>query len=61
MRVTTPSIQARHLGDGAYAEFDGVQIWLKAEREDGWHGVAIDPYAFRELVNYAESIGGFPT
>lgn len=57
--VTSPSIDAAHIGDGAYAEFDGYQIWLKAEREDGWHGVALEPYSFKALLAYAKSIGGF--
>ena len=32
-----------YLGDGVYASFDGYQIWLKTERETGWHAVALEP------------------
>jgi hypothetical protein len=46
-----------HLGDGAYATFDGWYTWLWAERENGWHRVALDPSGVRALIKYAQKNG----
>jgi hypothetical protein len=54
MPVTPPGPEAVHLGDGAYAEFDGYHIWLKAEREHGWEGVALEPSSWQALRMYAK-------
>lgn len=45
-----------HLGDGAYAWFDGFQIFIGAERENGWHYVALEPSALAALNRYARSV-----
>lgn len=44
-----------HLGDGAYASFDGYQLWLAANHHEN-RLVALEPSAFRALVAYAKSI-----
>ena len=38
-----------HLGDGAYAHFDGYQIWLTTLEG---HRVALDSSVFEELLRY---------
>jgi hypothetical protein len=38
-----------HLGDGAYAHFDGYQIWLTTQTGDK---VALDPSVFGALLGY---------
>jgi hypothetical protein len=45
-----------YLGDGVYASFDGYQIWLKTERENGWHEIALEPPVVSALVAYADRI-----
>jgi len=41
-----------YLGDGVYATFDGYQVWLTTERENGEHKIAIDPYVMACLEEY---------
>lgn len=39
-----------YLGDGVYAEYDGIQVWLSAEREDGrTHRIAVEPEVLQSL------------
>jgi len=45
-----------YLGDGVYVSFDGYQIWLRVPREDGDHVIALDPYVYKALDQYARSI-----
>lgn len=45
-----------YLGDGVYASFDGYHIWLKAERENGWHRIALDPAVMTELQAYVAKV-----
>lgn len=52
-----PPSDAVHLGDGAYASYDEMYIWLWAERDDGWHYVALEfPSAVDALINYVKQI-----
>lgn len=54
-----PPANPVHLGDGAYAEFDGYQIWVRANSHDPRQctgQVALEPGAFRNLMMYARSI-----
>jgi hypothetical protein len=44
-----------YLGDGAYAWFDGFQIWVEAERDGMLHQVALEPYVWQQLVAFAEN------
>jgi hypothetical protein len=48
-----------HLGDGAYATHEPAlgYIWLWAERETGWHRVALNPSGLTALVRYARQHG----
>ncbi len=48
-------IEPVHLGDGVYAEFDGFNLWLRAERDDGWHHVAIEPEVYRTMRSVIQS------
>ena len=41
-----------YLGDGVYASFDGYQIWLRTEREAGWHVIALEPPVWTALEGY---------
>lgn len=45
-----------YLGDGAYARFDGFQIWVRADRDGRRHEVALEPEAFAELVRFEHSV-----
>ena len=54
----TPPI---YLGDGVYASFDGVQIWLRTERETGVHEIALESHVFRALQSYADALSDHDT
>ncbi len=44
-----------YIGDGIYASYDGLQIWLAVnEREN--YVVALEPMTFAALVRYVESL-----
>ena len=46
-----------YLGDGAYAEFDGYQIW--AITSDGYRDtnrIAFEPAVFEAFVRYARKV-----
>ncbi len=45
-----------YLGDGVYASFDGYQVWLRTERGDGWHEIALEPSVFESLIGYVEGL-----
>lgn len=45
-----------YLGDGAYARFDGFQIWVWADRDGRRHEVALEPEAFAALVKFDASL-----
>jgi hypothetical protein len=59
--VNRPPKDAEHLSDGCYASFDSWQIWLWAERENGWHCVALEPYTFKCLVEYPARVWEEPS
>jgi len=46
-----------YLGDGVYASFDGYQIWLSTESEDGPHRIALEPLVYEALRQFARRIG----
>ncbi len=47
-----------HLGDGAYASFDGWYTLLWAQRSDGrWHRVGLEPDGVAALVAFAKRHG----
>ena len=46
-----------YLGDGVHAALDEAgQIWLRTERENGWHEIAIEPAVWRNLVDYVARV-----
>jgi hypothetical protein len=46
----------RYIGDGVYASFDGFNIWLRTQRETGWHEIALEPEVLDALLAYAKSL-----
>ena len=45
-----------YLGDGLCSCFDGFNIMLFAERENGEHWVALEPEVYNNLVEYHDQI-----
>lgn len=48
-----------YIGDGAYANFDGYQIWLRTnEIHPGRfeNNIALEPEVFRALMEYAKEL-----
>jgi hypothetical protein len=39
-----------YLGDGVYASFERGMIWLRVERTNGWHEIALDPSVCHALT-----------
>ncbi len=35
--------QKVYIGDGVYAEYDGLGVWLTTERENGEHRIYLEP------------------
>jgi hypothetical protein len=53
--------QRDYLGDGVYCHLDEAgQIWLRTERESGWHEIALDPVTFQALIEYAARVWPAP-
>lgn len=52
-----PPRQPEYLGDGVYAEFDGYQVWVRTQREFGWHEIALEPAVYNRLREFARSVG----
>lgn len=48
-----------YLGDGAYASYDGYQLWVGANHHTS-RLVALDASALRALLTYAERRGILP-
>jgi hypothetical protein len=49
-----------YLGDGLYARYDGMEIWLRAPREDGDHEVCLDVGMLKELQGLVENYDPSP-
>jgi hypothetical protein len=46
-----------YLGDGVYAALDEAgQIWLRTQRETGWHKIALEPQVWANLVDYVARV-----
>lgn len=45
-----------YLGDGLYAEFDGFQIRLFTERENGLHEVFLEGEVITAFINYIDKV-----
>ena len=48
--------EPEYLGDGVYATCDGSYIWIKTERENGWHMIALEPEVLDALNAYADRL-----
>ena len=51
----TDEENTEHLGDGAYAAYDGFYVWLGANHHTS-RLVALEPLAFLALLRYAANI-----
>jgi hypothetical protein len=45
-----------YLGDGVYASFEHGMIWLRVERTNGMHEIALEPSVYHALTEYAAAI-----
>ncbi len=50
-------VNETYLYDGIYASFDGFQIKLRTEREEGDHVIYLEPRAWDELKRFAKLCG----
>lgn len=41
-----------YLGDGVYASFDGAQVWLMTDNDNGLNKIALDVRPFASLMSY---------
>lgn len=41
-----------YIGDGVYASFDGWYVWLRTQRDNGEHLIALEPSMFERLRLY---------
>lgn len=49
-------MDARYLGDGVYASFDGNQIWLDLRGQDDFTKIALDQDTFDNLITFRDDI-----
>lgn len=56
--VREPSTQEAYLGDGLYVSFDGYQLCLRTERDNGNHYIYLEPQVYDVLTQYAKRIWG---
>jgi len=49
-------MDARYLGDGVYASFDGSQIWLDLRGQDISTKIALDQATFDNLISYRDDV-----
>jgi hypothetical protein len=45
-----------YLGDGAYASFDGFQVWIYCDVGGRTHSIALEAPALAALSEYVEAI-----
>lgn len=51
-------VKHNYLGDGVYCGYDGYQVWLIVERENGLHEIALgEDDLLPALFNYAREVG----
>jgi hypothetical protein len=49
----------QYLGDGAYAHFDGYQLWVTTENGiETTNEVALEPMVWQALVAYVDALKG---
>jgi hypothetical protein len=46
----------RYIGDGAYAGFDGYQIWVWTERDGRVHTIAFEAETMASLAKYTADL-----
>jgi len=46
-----------YLGDGLYVSYDGYNFWLRADRGELTHEVALDPHVVNALLQYWRDLG----
>ena len=46
----------RYIGDGVYAGFDGVHIWVWCDRDGHEHSVAFEPETMARLTEYVSQL-----
>jgi len=51
-----PRVPPSYIGDGVYASFDGYQIWLRTERANGVHAIALEYGVLKNLMAYANRV-----
>lgn len=49
----------QYLGDGVYAECDGFSIWLRTQRAEGVHEIALEPKVMAALLDYLNRLKWF--
>jgi hypothetical protein len=47
-----------YIGDGVFASVEHGMIWLRTERETGWHEIALEPSVLANLVDYVARVWG---
>jgi len=51
-----PEREPTYLGAGVYVHFDGYQVWLRTQREFGWHEIALEPNCWVRLKEFVEGL-----
>jgi GT2 family glycosyltransferase len=42
----------KYIGDGVYAGYDGYQVWIYTDRDDGRSYIALEPDVLDALADY---------
>lgn len=50
------AVAPTHLGDGLYADHDGFQIRLYADRAEGRHEVFLEPSTLQNFLEYVVAL-----
>lgn len=45
-----------YIGDGVYARHDGYQVLLRAQREEGWVEIALEPAVLGALNAFVRDV-----
>lgn len=53
-----PRRDESYIGDGVYVSHDGYHIWLRTERQEGWHEIALEPPVYEALLTYVNRLKG---
>ncbi len=44
-----------YIGDGVYAEWDGMGVWLTTQRAEGEHRIYLEPEMLRTLMVWLDA------